>query len=154
MEACWSPNNTGKKSTSAFNIVLTFLLYHRLSCSHCDYVLYFCGSGRAYRQCDASGNWEQVPIINRTWANYTECTTYLTSNHRSQEEVCRSVWCGGWLNVFTGTTVVPKNWKRFKLRCVDTFFPHICVSSKAVGNSSFTFDWCCMFRYCRKVFSY
>ncbi|KAF0025409.1 hypothetical protein F2P81_022290 [Scophthalmus maximus] len=42
--------------------------------------------GRAYRQCDAWGNWEQVSSINRTWANYTECTTYLTSNHRSQEE--------------------------------------------------------------------
>ncbi|KAF3704431.1 Parathyroid hormone/parathyroid hormone-related peptide receptor PTH/PTHrP type I receptor [Channa argus] len=42
--------------------------------------------GRAYRHCDASGNWEQVPSINRTWANYTECTTYLTSNYRSQEE--------------------------------------------------------------------
>uniref|UniRef100_A0A665WMJ1 Parathyroid hormone 3 receptor n=1 Tax=Echeneis naucrates TaxID=173247 RepID=A0A665WMJ1_ECHNA len=41
----------------------------------------------SYRHCDASGNWEQVSSINRTWANYTECTTYLTSNHRSQEEV-------------------------------------------------------------------
>lgn len=54
-------------------------------------VLHFCHPGRAYRQCDASGRWEQVPTINRTWANYTECTTYLTSNQRSQEEVCLCV---------------------------------------------------------------
>uniref|UniRef100_A0A7N8YI94 Parathyroid hormone/parathyroid hormone-related peptide receptor n=1 Tax=Mastacembelus armatus TaxID=205130 RepID=A0A7N8YI94_9TELE len=52
-----------------------------------EYIYDFNHKGRAYRQCDASGNWEQVPSINRTWANYTECTTYLTSNHRSQEEV-------------------------------------------------------------------
>uniref|UniRef100_A0A7N6ATL9 Parathyroid hormone/parathyroid hormone-related peptide receptor n=1 Tax=Anabas testudineus TaxID=64144 RepID=A0A7N6ATL9_ANATE len=45
----------------------------------------------SYRQCDASGKWEQVPAINRTWANYTECTTYLTSNQRSQE-VCICVY--------------------------------------------------------------
>ncbi|XP_041818638.1 parathyroid hormone 3 receptor [Chelmon rostratus] len=51
-----------------------------------EYIYDFNHRGRAYRQCDASGNWEQVPSINRTWANYTECTTYLTSNHRSQEE--------------------------------------------------------------------
>ncbi|KAM3592032.1 uncharacterized protein V6R79_011857 [Siganus canaliculatus] len=51
-----------------------------------EYIYDFNHIGRAYRQCDASGNWEQVPSINRTWANYTECTTYLTSNHRSQEE--------------------------------------------------------------------
>lgn len=47
----------------------------------------FCPLGRAYRQCDASGHWEQVLSINRTWANYTECTTYLNSNYRSQEVV-------------------------------------------------------------------
>ncbi|XP_029978089.1 parathyroid hormone 3 receptor [Sphaeramia orbicularis] len=50
------------------------------------YIYDFNHRGRAYRQCDTSGNWEQVPSINRTWVNYTECTTYLTSNHRSQEE--------------------------------------------------------------------
>lgn len=58
--------------------------------------LHSCDPGRAYRHCDASGNWVQVPSINRTWANYTECTTYLTSNHRSQEEVrtfaCEICW--------------------------------------------------------------
>ncbi|XP_045925026.1 parathyroid hormone 3 receptor isoform X5 [Micropterus dolomieu] len=51
-----------------------------------EYIYDFNHRGRAYRQCDATGSWEQVPSINRTWANYTECTTYLTSNHRSQEE--------------------------------------------------------------------
>ncbi|XP_049418940.1 parathyroid hormone 3 receptor isoform X1 [Epinephelus fuscoguttatus] len=51
-----------------------------------EYIYDFNHRGRAYRHCDASGNWVQVPSINRTWANYTECTTYLTSNHRSQEE--------------------------------------------------------------------
>nr|XP_019960387.1 PREDICTED: parathyroid hormone/parathyroid hormone-related peptide receptor-like isoform X1 [Paralichthys olivaceus] len=51
-----------------------------------EYIYDFNHGGRAYRQCDASGNWEQVSSINRTWANYTECITYLTSNHRSQAE--------------------------------------------------------------------
>ncbi|XP_072523490.1 parathyroid hormone 3 receptor [Salminus brasiliensis] len=51
-----------------------------------DYIYDFNHRGYAYRNCDVSGNWEQVPIINRTWANYTECTTYLHSNHGSQEE--------------------------------------------------------------------
>ncbi|XP_068614001.1 parathyroid hormone/parathyroid hormone-related peptide receptor-like [Brachionichthys hirsutus] len=50
------------------------------------YIYDFNHRGRAHRQCDASGNWEQVLSINRTWANYTECTTFLISNHRSQEE--------------------------------------------------------------------
>uniref|UniRef100_A0A3P8T205 Parathyroid hormone/parathyroid hormone-related peptide receptor n=1 Tax=Amphiprion percula TaxID=161767 RepID=A0A3P8T205_AMPPE len=52
-----------------------------------EYIYDFNHRGRAYRQCDASGNWELVPSINRTWANYTECTRYLSSNHRSHEEV-------------------------------------------------------------------
>ncbi|XP_047465670.1 parathyroid hormone 3 receptor [Mugil cephalus] len=51
-----------------------------------EYIYDFNHRGRAYRQCDASGSWELVPSINRTWANYTECTRYLTSNHRVQEE--------------------------------------------------------------------
>ncbi|XP_056153581.1 parathyroid hormone 3 receptor [Lampris incognitus] len=51
-----------------------------------DYVYDFNHQGHAYRLCDASGNWEQVPSRNRTWANYTECTTYLTSDHRRKEE--------------------------------------------------------------------
>ncbi|XP_053722162.1 parathyroid hormone 3 receptor [Synchiropus splendidus] len=51
-----------------------------------DYIYDFNHRGRAYRLCDAAGNWEQVPILNRTWANYTECTTYLTSRNRNQEE--------------------------------------------------------------------
>ncbi|XP_029954758.1 parathyroid hormone 3 receptor [Salarias fasciatus] len=51
-----------------------------------EYIYDFNHRGRAYRQCDLSGNWELVSSINRTWANYTECTRYLTSNHRSHEE--------------------------------------------------------------------
>nr|XP_021335700.1 parathyroid hormone 1 receptor b isoform X1 [Danio rerio] len=52
-----------------------------------EYIYDFNHRGYAYRHCDASGNWEQVSIINRTWANYTECTTYLHTNHSDQEEV-------------------------------------------------------------------
>uniref|UniRef100_A0AAX7VH21 Parathyroid hormone/parathyroid hormone-related peptide receptor n=1 Tax=Astatotilapia calliptera TaxID=8154 RepID=A0AAX7VH21_ASTCA len=52
-----------------------------------EYIYDFNHRGRAYRQCDVSGNWEQVASINRTWANYSECTRYLTFNHRSHEEV-------------------------------------------------------------------
>ncbi|XP_061086428.1 parathyroid hormone 3 receptor [Conger conger] len=51
-----------------------------------DYIYDFNHRGLAYRQCDAWGNWEQVPSVNRTWANYTECTTYLLSSHKNQEE--------------------------------------------------------------------
>ncbi|XP_008312254.1 parathyroid hormone 3 receptor [Cynoglossus semilaevis] len=50
------------------------------------YIYDFNHKGRAYRQCDASGKWEQVSSVNRTWANYTECTTYLISNRRNQEQ--------------------------------------------------------------------
>ncbi|KAK5607141.1 Parathyroid hormone/parathyroid hormone- peptide receptor [Crenichthys baileyi] len=51
------------------------------------YIYDFNHRGRAYRQCDGSGNWELVPSNNHTWANYTECTRYLTSNHRNMEKV-------------------------------------------------------------------
>ncbi|XP_058261638.1 parathyroid hormone 3 receptor isoform X2 [Hemibagrus wyckioides] len=51
-----------------------------------EYVYDFDHRGHAYRNCDALGNWEQVPTINRTWADYTECTTKLQSNHGRQEE--------------------------------------------------------------------
>ncbi|TSL75239.1 Parathyroid hormone/parathyroid hormone-related peptide receptor [Bagarius yarrelli] len=55
-----------------------------------EYVYDFDHRGYAYRNCDALGNWEQVPTINRTWADYTECTTKLQSNHgRHEEEVFR-----------------------------------------------------------------
>ncbi|XP_016424947.1 parathyroid hormone 3 receptor [Sinocyclocheilus rhinocerous] len=52
-----------------------------------EYIYDFNHKGYAYRHCDTSGNWEQVSTINRTWANYTECTTYLHTNHSNQEEV-------------------------------------------------------------------
>ncbi|KAF7204431.1 parathyroid hormone 3 receptor isoform X3 [Nothobranchius furzeri] len=51
-----------------------------------QYIYDFNHRGRAYRQCDVSGNWELVPSNNRTWANYTECTRYLMSDHRNLEE--------------------------------------------------------------------
>ncbi|KAF6732034.1 Parathyroid hormone/parathyroid hormone-related peptide receptor [Oryzias melastigma] len=51
-----------------------------------EYIYDFNHRGRAYRQCDVTGNWELVTSNNHTWANYTECTRYLTSNHRSLEE--------------------------------------------------------------------
>ncbi|KAM9425859.1 parathyroid hormone 3 receptor [Pholidichthys leucotaenia] len=51
-----------------------------------EYIYDFNHRGRAYRQCDVSGNWELVTSINRTWANYSECTRYLSTNHRSHEE--------------------------------------------------------------------
>ncbi|MEQ2270400.1 hypothetical protein XENORESO_020794 [Xenotaenia resolanae] len=50
------------------------------------YIYDFNHRGRAYRQCDGSGNWELAPSNNHTWANYTECTQYLSSNHRNMEE--------------------------------------------------------------------
>ncbi|KAA0725532.1 Parathyroid hormone/parathyroid hormone-related peptide receptor PTH/PTHrP type I receptor [Triplophysa tibetana] len=52
-----------------------------------EYIYDFNHRGHAYRHCDASGKWEQVPTLNRTWANYTECTTYLHTNHSDQEVV-------------------------------------------------------------------
>ncbi|XP_059386191.1 parathyroid hormone/parathyroid hormone-related peptide receptor-like [Carassius carassius] len=52
-----------------------------------EYIYDFNHKGYAYRHCDTSGDWEQVSTINRTWANYTECTTYLHTNHSNQEEV-------------------------------------------------------------------
>ncbi|XP_053496570.1 parathyroid hormone 3 receptor [Ictalurus furcatus] len=51
-----------------------------------EYIYDFDHRGHAYRNCDALGNWEQVPTINRTWADYTECTMKLQSNHGRQEE--------------------------------------------------------------------
>nr|XP_055032851.1 parathyroid hormone 3 receptor [Misgurnus anguillicaudatus] len=52
-----------------------------------EYIYDFNHRGHAYRQCEASGKWEQVHALNRTWANYTECTTYLHTNHSDQEVV-------------------------------------------------------------------
>uniref|UniRef100_A0A7M4EN87 Parathyroid hormone/parathyroid hormone-related peptide receptor n=1 Tax=Crocodylus porosus TaxID=8502 RepID=A0A7M4EN87_CROPO len=43
-------------------------------------------SGHAYRQCDAYGSWELALSINKTWANYTECTKFFTPEHRSREK--------------------------------------------------------------------
>ncbi|XP_067825378.1 parathyroid hormone/parathyroid hormone-related peptide receptor-like, partial [Heptranchias perlo] len=52
-----------------------------------EYIYDFNHKGHAYRKCDAHGDWELVPSINRTWANYTECTKFLIPDHQHQKEV-------------------------------------------------------------------
>lgn len=83
----WSSNIWSRMSSCAW----IFWHFFCITDGCANVVSVFWSQGRAYRQCDASGSWEQVPSINRTWANYSECTTYLTSNHRSQDEVCTCV---------------------------------------------------------------
>ncbi|RXM99155.1 Mitogen-activated protein kinase kinase kinase 3 [Acipenser ruthenus] len=51
-----------------------------------EYIYDFNHRGHAYRKCDQFGNWELVPSLNRTWANYTECTDFLLSEQRNKEE--------------------------------------------------------------------
>ncbi|KAK0131511.1 Parathyroid hormone/parathyroid hormone-related peptide receptor [Merluccius polli] len=53
-----------------------------------EYIYDFNHRGRVYRQCDVSGAWEQANALNRTWANYSECTS-LSSDYSSQAEVFR-----------------------------------------------------------------
>ncbi|NWQ82386.1 PTH1R protein, partial [Columbina picui] len=45
----------------------------------------FSPTGHAYRRCDLNGSWELVPGNNRTWANYSECTKFLTNETRERE---------------------------------------------------------------------
>uniref|UniRef100_A0A8C3XMK7 Parathyroid hormone/parathyroid hormone-related peptide receptor n=1 Tax=Chelydra serpentina TaxID=8475 RepID=A0A8C3XMK7_CHESE len=52
-----------------------------------EYIYDFNHKGHAYRHCDAFGNWELALNLNRTWANYTECTEFLTPERRSREKV-------------------------------------------------------------------
>ncbi|XP_077482415.1 parathyroid hormone/parathyroid hormone-related peptide receptor-like isoform X2 [Stigmatopora argus] len=52
-----------------------------------DYIYDFNHRGRAYRRCDPAGRWERVVAVNRTWANYSECTAYLSHDYRTHEEV-------------------------------------------------------------------
>uniref|UniRef100_A0A8C2ZDV7 Parathyroid hormone/parathyroid hormone-related peptide receptor n=1 Tax=Cyclopterus lumpus TaxID=8103 RepID=A0A8C2ZDV7_CYCLU len=84
-----------------------------------EYIYDFNHRGRAYRQCDTSGSWEQVPSINRTWANYTECTTYLTSNHRSQEEVRTCVFV--LMQIYTQKCSVPDVCRIKRLHCTRNY---------------------------------
>uniref|UniRef100_A0A8C4ZS43 Parathyroid hormone/parathyroid hormone-related peptide receptor n=1 Tax=Gadus morhua TaxID=8049 RepID=A0A8C4ZS43_GADMO len=53
-----------------------------------EYIYDFNHKGRVHRQCDISGAWEQANALNRTWANYTECTS-LNADYSSQAEVFR-----------------------------------------------------------------
>ncbi|ELK24972.1 Parathyroid hormone/parathyroid hormone-related peptide receptor [Myotis davidii] len=50
-----------------------------------DYIYDFNHKGHAYRRCDRNGSWELVPGHNRTWANYSECTKFLTNETRERE---------------------------------------------------------------------
>uniref|UniRef100_UPI00398E4602 parathyroid hormone/parathyroid hormone-related peptide receptor-like n=1 Tax=Pristiophorus japonicus TaxID=55135 RepID=UPI00398E4602 len=69
--ACWPPG-TANHSVS-------------VSCPH--YIYDFNHRGHAYRKCNVHGDWELVPSSNRTWANYTECTSFLMPDHWHQKEV-------------------------------------------------------------------
>uniref|UniRef100_A0A8D0HNN3 Parathyroid hormone/parathyroid hormone-related peptide receptor n=1 Tax=Sphenodon punctatus TaxID=8508 RepID=A0A8D0HNN3_SPHPU len=51
-----------------------------------EYIYDFNHKGHAYRYCNAYGNWELALNINKTWANYTECTRFFTTERRSQEK--------------------------------------------------------------------
>ncbi|XP_048470339.1 parathyroid hormone/parathyroid hormone-related peptide receptor-like [Rhincodon typus] len=68
---CW-PLGTPNKSIS-------------VSCP--EYIYDFNHRGHAYRKCNIHGDWELVPSINRTWANYTECTKFLKPDHWHHKEV-------------------------------------------------------------------
>ncbi|KAK2514024.1 Pth1r [Columba guinea] len=50
-----------------------------------EYIYDFHHKGHAYRRCDLNGSWELVPGNNRTWANYSECTKFLTNETRERE---------------------------------------------------------------------
>ncbi|XP_033026436.1 parathyroid hormone/parathyroid hormone-related peptide receptor-like [Lacerta agilis] len=51
-----------------------------------DYVYDFNHHGHAYRRCDVHGNWELVPNMNKTWANYTECAIFFAPERQNQEK--------------------------------------------------------------------
>uniref|UniRef100_A0A670IVR3 Parathyroid hormone/parathyroid hormone-related peptide receptor n=1 Tax=Podarcis muralis TaxID=64176 RepID=A0A670IVR3_PODMU len=51
-----------------------------------DYVYDFNHQGHAYRRCDVHGNWELVPNMNKTWANYTECAIFFAPERQNQEK--------------------------------------------------------------------
>ncbi|KAJ3607361.1 hypothetical protein NHX12_024412 [Muraenolepis orangiensis] len=59
-----------------------------------EYIYDFNHRGRVYRQCDVSGAWEQADALNRTWANYSECTL-LSSDYSSHAEVAA---CWSWFH--------------------------------------------------------
>uniref|UniRef100_K7FUB6 Parathyroid hormone/parathyroid hormone-related peptide receptor n=1 Tax=Pelodiscus sinensis TaxID=13735 RepID=K7FUB6_PELSI len=60
----------------------------RVSAPCPKYIHDFNHKGRAYRHCDAHGNWELALNLNKTWANYTECTAFLApARQRREKEV-------------------------------------------------------------------
>ncbi|XP_069761340.1 parathyroid hormone/parathyroid hormone-related peptide receptor-like isoform X2 [Narcine bancroftii] len=60
---------------------------HSVAVSCPQYIHDFNHKGRAYRRCSRHGDWELVPSMNRTWANYTECTQFLRGSLWHQKEV-------------------------------------------------------------------
>ncbi|XP_072343013.1 parathyroid hormone/parathyroid hormone-related peptide receptor-like [Scyliorhinus torazame] len=68
---CW-PAGTPNQSVSVFCPQYVYDFNHR---------------GHAYRKCNVHGDWEFVPSMNRTWANYSECTKFLMPDHRQQKQV-------------------------------------------------------------------
>ncbi|XP_005994703.1 parathyroid hormone/parathyroid hormone-related peptide receptor-like [Latimeria chalumnae] len=50
------------------------------------YIYDFNHKGHAYRKCDSVGNWKLALSINKTWANYSECTEFLNLEQRSKEK--------------------------------------------------------------------
>uniref|UniRef100_A0A4W4HJ77 Parathyroid hormone/parathyroid hormone-related peptide receptor n=1 Tax=Electrophorus electricus TaxID=8005 RepID=A0A4W4HJ77_ELEEL len=49
-----------------------------------EYIYDFNHKGNAYRRCDVNGSWE-LAVSNKTWANYSECATYLSHYNQNQE---------------------------------------------------------------------
>ncbi|XP_060638680.1 parathyroid hormone/parathyroid hormone-related peptide receptor [Anolis sagrei] len=50
-----------------------------------DYIFDFNHKGHAHRQCDRNGSWVQVPSVNLTWANYSECAKFFPIDTRQKE---------------------------------------------------------------------
>uniref|UniRef100_A0A8C6NT59 Parathyroid hormone/parathyroid hormone-related peptide receptor n=1 Tax=Nothobranchius furzeri TaxID=105023 RepID=A0A8C6NT59_NOTFU len=57
----------------------------RVSTSCPEYIYDFNHKGLAYRRCDNNGTWE-LASINKTWANYNECTKFLYHYNYSHEK--------------------------------------------------------------------
>ncbi|XP_069490206.1 parathyroid hormone/parathyroid hormone-related peptide receptor-like [Ambystoma mexicanum] len=51
-----------------------------------EYIYDFNHKGHAYRRCDSTGRWQLALGVNKTWANYSECTKFLTPERRNHEK--------------------------------------------------------------------
>ncbi|XP_039595838.1 parathyroid hormone 3 receptor [Polypterus senegalus] len=51
-----------------------------------EYIYDFDHNGHAHRRCDQLGHWEVASPVNRTWANYAECTQRFRTDQRGREE--------------------------------------------------------------------